>query len=45
MIDDEKDVPEIYVNALLQSLNGDWGTSASPDVEKSLYDGISREAA
>jgi hypothetical protein len=45
MIDDEKDVPEIYVNALLHSLNGGWGTSDSPGAEKSLYDGISREAA
>jgi hypothetical protein len=45
VIDDEKDVPEIYVNALLHSLNDDWGTSGSPDADKSLYDGISREAA
>ena len=38
MIDDEKDVPETCVNAPLHALNDDWGTSGSPDAEKSLCD-------
>jgi hypothetical protein len=47
MIDGEKDVPETCVNAPLHALNDDWGTSGSPDAEKSLYDDTpaQREAA
>jgi hypothetical protein len=44
MTDDEKDVPETCVNAPLHALNGDWGTSGSPDAEKSLYDAKTADA-